>query len=289
MNLRPALAATCALAALAGAPVAAQEAGAPAPSFGDDVPSVTDGSLSTQSRRDQRLVFTVLLGAESRPAYFGSEENQVVPSFRPNVLALNFGQIQTGDGTLDDDPLERPLGFGFGPSFRVVTERSADDHDELSGLEDIDATFELGAQVGYVWPSVEAFGQLRYGFGGSEAWVGELGAYYVTRPADNFAFRIGPRLLFGSDEYADTYFGVTPAEAAASGGSFRSFDAEGGAMTAGVELGMTYEIDENWGLDGAVVYEQFVGSAADSPIVEQGSDEQVSIRLGVTRNISFGF
>ncbi|MEE4120786.1 MAG: MipA/OmpV family protein [Paracoccaceae bacterium] len=286
-RLCPALAGACVLAATVAlaAPGSAQQAEsstapATAPSFGAEVPSVADGTLSTQGR-DRRLVFTVLLGAQTRPVYFGANETEVAPLFRPNVLAFDFGRIDLGDGALADDPLERPLGFAFGPSFRYIGDRNADDHDELAGLEDIDATFELGAQVGYIWPSVEAFGQLRYGFGGSEAWVGELGAYYVTRPADNFALRIGPRLLFGTDDYSDTYFGVSADEAAASGLS--EFDPDGGLLRAGVEVIATYRLGEQWWLEGRARWDQFQDDAADSPIVRQGARDQGTVSIGVRR------
>ncbi len=281
---RPAFQATAALIALGAAlPAAAEAAGEQAviPSFGSDVPAVTDGTLSSQSARKRGLVFTVLLGAESRPAYFGSEDRAVVPQFRPNVAALSFGPIQTGDGDVGDDPLERPLGFAFGPSFRFIGERSGDDHDELDGLEDIDPTLEIGAQAGYIWPSFEAFGQLRYGFGGSEAWAGEVGAFYVSRPTDGFALRVGPRLLFGSDRYSETYFGVTSAESAASG--LDEYSPEGGLVTAGVEVIATYRLGEQWWLEGRARWDQFQDDAADSPIVEQGAREQGTVSIGVRR------
>jgi outer membrane scaffolding protein for murein synthesis (MipA/OmpV family) len=274
------LAAVAASAPAAGQQADGGDAGMTAPSFGAEVPSVADGTLSTQGR-ERRFVFTALVGAQSQPSYFGADENEVVPLFRPNVLAFDFGRLEGGDGDLSDDPLERPLGFAFGPSFRFVGERTADDHDELTGLDDIDATFELGAQVGYIWPSVEAFGQLRYGFGGSEAWVGEIGAYYVTRPADNFALRIGPRFLFGTDDYTETYFGVTADEAATSG--LAEYDPEGGLLRAGVEVIATYRLGEQWWLEGRARWDQFQDDAADSPIVQQGARDQGTVSIGVRR------
>jgi len=275
---------------LAG-PALAQEA----PSFGPEVPAApstvlpAEGTLSSQGMRDRRLVFTILLGAESRPEYFGSEDNRGVLRFSPNVLAVSFGDLRVGDeeDAFDEDPNDRPLGFFAGPSFRFVTDRSADDYGELEGLEDIDATLEVGAQVGYIWPNVEAFGQLRYGLGGSESWVGEIGAYYVARPGDRFAVRIGPRLLFGSDEYSDTYFGVSSDEAAASG--FEEYDPEGGLVSAGVEMIATYQLGETWWLEGRARWDQFQDDAADSPIVEQGATDQGTVSIGVRRAFVLNF
>lgn len=289
MTLRPllpaALAAAAALATLVPAH-AQQEAASPPLGF---AAAGTDTTLSSQAMRDRRLVFTALLGLESRPEFFGSEDNTLVPKFSPNLLALNFGALDVGpDRPLtDDDPLRRPLGFGVGGSFRYVSARSDDDFDELDGLDDVDGALELGATVGYVWPSLEAFGQLRYGVTGHESWVGEVGAYYVARPVDDFALRIGPRLLFGSDGYTDTYFGVDADEATAS--DFEEYDPEGGLVSAGVEVIATYRIGQRWWLEGRARWDQYQDDAADSPIVEQGTQDNGTVSIGVRRAFVLDF
>lgn len=215
-------------------------------------------------------------GIAAEPEYFGSDEYRFGPDIGFSNFRLRLGQPDQS-------------GFGIAGSFRYIPERSSDDYSELMGLEDVDASVELGFGLRYVAPSVEAFADLRYGVVGHESLVGEVGADAVFRPTDRFTLRLGPRVFLGSDDYAETYFGVSAAESLASGGDFASFEAEGGALSAGVELGMTYDINDNWGIDSAVTYNQFLGSAADSPIVQQGSEDSLSVRVGVTRNISFGF
>ena len=121
---------------------------------------------------------------------------------------------------------------------------------------------------------------MRRGFGGHEAWVGEAGLDLIARPTDRWKLTVGPRLFWGSDDYADTYFGVDTSEAAAGR---PAYEAEGGLLTSGVEVGARYQIDDDWGLEGAVTWEKYRNDAADSPIVENGSDDQWSVRLGVTR------
>ncbi len=291
-----------ALGLTAASPAVAQSAeDAPALTFGAIAPQapaldsgVAEGeapvpTLSSQSEKDRRLVFTALIGAESRPGYFGSEENIIVPRFSPNLLSLNFGQVDVGDQALTnaEDPNRRPLGFGVGGSFRFVTERSSSDFDELEGLDDIDLAVELGAQIGYVWPNVEAFAALRYGAIGHESWVGEVGAYYVARPTDGLSVRVGPRLLFGSDSYTDTYFGVSSDEA--SNSEFEAFDPDGGLVSAGIEVIATYKLGEQWWLEGRARWDQLQDDAADSPIVDQGSAELGSLTIGVRRSFVLDF
>ncbi|QQA44089.1 MipA/OmpV family protein [Pelagovum pacificum] len=232
-------------------------------------------------RAQDGLSFTLRGGAFMQPGYFGSDDLAYGPDFSISNLQLNYGGRELGGGPQD--------GLGLRGSFRYIGERTADDYSELAGLDDVDASLELGLGYGYVSRNFEAFADLRYGVIGHESLVASVGADAVFYPTGALTMRFGPRVLFGSEEYANTYFGVSAAESVASAGQFDAYEADGGPMTAGVELGMTYQINEDWGIDGAVAYEQFVGAAADSPIVEQGSEEQLSIRLGVTRNVSLGF
>ena len=271
------------IALCAALPATAQqdEAAPTAPRFGEDVPPAQAGTLATQGERRRVLVFSVLFGAQSRPAYVGAGENEAAPAIRPSGFALDLGRLRVGDPerVLADDPRRRSAGFGLSPSFRVVPERDGDDLPD--GLGEIDPTLEVGAQLGYTWPNAEAFGRLRYGIGGSEAWVGEVGADVVARPVDRLALRVGPRLLFGTDGYADTYFGVSAEEAAASGLS--EYDPDGGLVSAGVEVVGTWRLADRWWLEGRARWDRFEDDAADSPVVEDGAREQGTLSIGLRR------
>lgn len=271
-------------------PAFAQEA--PQLSFGDQIGDTADdaptGTLSTQGTA-RRVIFSVLLGAENRPAYFGSDETVVRPVLRPSLLSLNYGPLNLGDeaDAFDDDPNDRPLGFGVGGSLRYVDERTDEDYDELDGLDDVDGSLELGLIAGYVWPNAEVFGIARYGVTGHNGWVGELGANYVANPADGFVLRVGPRATFGSDNYNDTYFGITPSEAAAS--DFEAYDPDSGLVSSGLEVIASYQLGERWWLEGRARWEQYQDQAADSPIVEQGSEEATTVSIGVRRAFVLDF
>jgi len=228
------------------------------------------------------LVFKLRTGVSASPDYFGSRDTRFGPDFAVN---LEFARLPWGQsiGNLDGQPR-----FGFAPrgSLRVIRKRTAADNPELAGLNNVPLSVELGMGLGYTQRNFEAFADLRYGAIGHHAFVAELGADVVLHPSDRLTLRAGPRLLAGDSDYAQTYFGVTPAEASAALPAYR---AKGGALTAGVELGASYQINQNWGLDGAVRYDRYVGDAKSSPIVRQGSSDGVSVRLGVTRRVSLNF
>ncbi len=254
---------------------------------GDLDPLRTESTPMVQSSplASPNLIFTLRGGVASAPDYFGSGDYSLGPDFgfRLGYLSLPGGR---SFGNLDG---LSPDGFGLRGSFRYIDQRDDADNSELAGLDDIDSSVELGLGVGYTSRKFDAFADVRYGVIGHESFVGELGADLKAHPSDRLSLSLGPRLLVGSEDYASTYFGVTPAESVASGGSFAPYAAGGGAVSAGVELGMTYQISDNWGLEGAVAYDRFVGDAEDSPIVHQGERDQYGVRIGITRRIVLDF
>ena len=217
------------------------------------------------------------LGARSAPAYFGADDNEIGPTGR-----LTFGETAAGAIPLDASGL---YSLGFGGSLRFIGERKAADHAELTGLADIDATLELGGQVTFIAPQYDVFAAVRYGFGGHESFVAEVGGNLIYRPGGRWSVQAGPRVLWGSEDYAQTYFGVSAAEAGAS--AFDAYEADSGIVSAGVAAEVTYQVTPDWGVLGIVRYDQLQGDAADSPIVQK--DEQTSVSLMVTRRISFAF
>lgn len=225
------------------------------------------------------LRFTIGVGAEARPEYFGSSETVIAPSGQFSVQYLRLGDLTLGQ------PGDAPLGLGFGGSFRIVPERRADDHPELAGLADVDLALELGGSVSYLQSDYELFGRIRYGVVGHEAFVGELGADVMAHPTDALTLTAGPRAFWGSDRYSDTYFGVTPDAASVS--AFDAYDPGEGLVSIGVEVGATYQITEDWGVEGSVRWDRFVGDAADSPITED--NEAVSATIMATRSFAFEF
>ena len=229
-----------------------------------------------------KLVFTLRGGVGTEPEYFGAEDNEGVGDFgfRFNYLALRNGR-EFGN----PDPWAEKTGLNFGGSFRIVKDRDTDDFDELAGLDDIDTAVELGVSASYGTENFNTFAELRRGFGGHEGWVAEIGADAIFYPVDRLRLSLGPRVFFGDDEYSNTYFGITASEASAA---LPQYDLDGGLVSAGVEFGARYQINDLWGVEGAVTWEKFQGDAADSPIVEQGSDEQWGARIGITRVFSIG-
>ena len=239
--------------------------------------------LSPAPRPGAALSFTLRGGVQVRPQFPGSDEYETGPDIGFSFGSLEFGRFGIGD----PDPDLVPTGLGLRGSFRYVGERDSDDYEELRGLDDVDGALELGVGVSYRQEAYEVFGDLRYGVTGHDAIVGEVGADVFFSPSDRLTLSAGPRVFFAEEGYAQEYFGVSPSEAAASG--LDAFAADGGALSAGLEVGARYRLNEDWGIEGAVTYDRLVGDAEESPITEAGSADQYGVRVGVTRRITFGF
>jgi len=223
------------------------------------------------------IEFRLGVGPKIAPEYFGSDGDRTSVTGTFELERLQFGGYSIGGS--------KKNGLKFEGSFGYVRERDSSDYSELEGLDDIDASFELGGAVRYRQPAYDVFAKLRYGVTGHESLVGELGADVIYRPTDQITLRAGPRILWGSDDYADTFFGVSEEESAAS--AFDSFEASSGILRQGVRAEAAYQFNDDWGVVGSIQYDQLNDDAADSPITQ--TEDQVSGSLVVTRKVTFGF
>lgn len=213
------------------------------------------------------------------PEFLGSDDYRILPAPIFSVEYLNLpglGSFGGPDG----------LGFSIGPSFNIVGERSSDDHPDLTGLDDVDTTYEAGIKIGYEWQHAEIYGAARYAFGGAEGFVGEAGASLISRPTETVTLKLGPTVSFASKDYMEDYFSVSPGEAAASGARFAAYDAGGGFKTVGVAASARYEFTPDWFLNADASWDHLVGDAGDSPIVDAGDENQYSFTLGVSKRFS---
>jgi MipA family protein len=272
-------AATCAAACVVGAGLAAaQTATSPEP------PRLSTATGGIFDATDPDIVATVRGGVEVSPAYLGSDEYELGPDVAARLDYIRFPNgFEFGSG--------RAVGFrtgwGLRGTVRYIGERDSSDHEEIEGLDDVDWSFEAGLGLGYEQRNYRVFTDVRYGFIGHNAWTGDVGADGIAYPMDGLTLTLGPRLGFGTDRFAETYFGISEAESEASG--LEPFDAHGGLLSAGVELGARYLLNDRWGVEGNASWGRLLNDAADSPITEEGSADQYKVRLGITRSISLDF
>lgn len=217
------------------------------------------------------VAFTLGLGASWTPNYFGSETSSLGPTGNFEPGSLQLGPLSYGGSGGDVG------GFGVKGSFRYIGARTVADNPELAGEADLDAAFEIGGGLNYATDNAEIYAIGRYGVIGHEAFVGEIGGDWIMQPSSQTEVRVGPRLFFGDDTYANTYFGSAVSSTSASGG----------LLSRGIEASIAYDVTENWGVVGTINYDELLNDAAKSPIVQ--TTDQLGVSLVVTRKVSWSF
>lgn len=238
------------------------------------------GALALPAQaQNNALSFSLTGGAGVAPKYFGSDDYRVGPTGSFGFNGLSFGSVQTGAA---DGPVHYAPGFAVGGAFRFIPKREG--KDELTGMEDVKASLELGLRAHYTEEFWHVFATVRYGVIGHKAIAGEVGADVIWRDPSGLVLNAGPRAEFGNGRFNRTYFGVTPGEA---NQNRAPYTLSGGFHSVGLEVGAYQPLSADWGLTGAVRYDRLRGDAGRSPIVQNRN--QFSAQIGLTRHFNLRF
>lgn len=221
------------------------------------------------------------LGPQLVPSYPGSDRVSVRPMF-------DFSRARGDDVFAFEAPDEsagfalwqQKNGLSLGPAVGFEGSRTA--RDVGAPLRKVGFTVEVGGFVQYqLSPSFRVRGELRQGIGGHKGLIGVVGADYVTRDADRWLFSIGPRLTLANGRYHRAYFGVSPADASATG--LPVFAADGGLQAIGATAGLVHQFTPRWGVMGYAKYDRLVADPARSPVVRRfGSRDQLAGGIALT-------
>jgi outer membrane protein len=222
----------------------------------------------------------------------------VYPSF-PGSDGFDIGPMFDLDRARGDEPfrfegaddsfgfaLVRAGGVRLGPVLNF--EGSRDAGDVGANLPKIKFSLEPGGFVSFdLADSFRLRAEVRKGVSGHKGWVGLAGADYIARDGDDWLFSIGPRVTWSDDRYQDAWFGVTPADAIASG--LPAYDPGGGIHAVGATASFETQLGPRWGIQTYAKYDRLVGDAADSPVVTiLGSRDQFSGGLALTYTFGEG-
>ena len=157
--------------------------------------------------------------------------------------------------------------------------READDNPILRNLGDIDEGALAGLFVNYELGPVDLeLEVVQDATSRHEGLLAQVKAGYGFMLARSLRAQLEVSTTWSNDDYTQAYFGITPAQARASG--LREFAAESGMKDAGASLSLHYMLTEHWRVTGRLAYKRLLGDAADSPLVEdEGSQNQGSAAL----------
>ena len=230
------------------------------------------------------------IGAGLVPSYGGSDDYIVFP------LPLIVGRVG-GVGISPNGPgfaldlfspgpalgASKPRFFG-GPAFRIRNDRANQIEDEVVELaEDLDWAVEVGAQAGVSFPGVfnpldtlTLTTQVRWDVAGAhDGMMIEPSVGYARPFGPGVRFQANVGAQFVDDSFADYYYTVTPAQAAATG--LPLFTADGGLNNLSTTAIVNFDLDGNllnggWSLYTVLGYTRFVGDAEDTPFTSIRGD-----------------
>lgn len=242
-------------------------------------------AASPAAAHAEEWVTTVGLRLRVKPPYEGADKYRLGPhptfTIRRAAHAYRFVPPDGGStiALIDTDHVVA------GPMLRVRYKRS--DINEFTGLDPIKLAAEPGVFVD-LWPKpwLRTRLELRHGVGGHQGFVGDAGLDFIYHHG-RWVASIGPRIGYGDANYMQTYFGVTPLEAARSPLIDRSYHPGGGVRYTGATAAASYRLGKRWRSTIDVSYNRLAGKALDSPVVQTvGAGHQVLVGLGLS--YSFG-
>jgi MipA family protein len=220
------------------------------------------------------------LGLGAYPDYFGSSDYDlgVAPFARLSLGGSRFVRLMVNEIRLN---LLDNRDWQLGPVGLWRFGRDDVDNPVVERIHSIDDSFSLGLFGARVWrdpqetrriAGVGAWG-LADVSGVYDGWTAGLNAYAMQPVAKMVTLAGGAAFTYGSGNYMDEYFGVTPADSLASGLPIY-MPGSGVRDVRGWAVAMLH-LSKHWHLGAGLLYSRLVGDAAESPIVsEEGSKNQ---------------
>ena len=222
-------------------------------------------------------------GIGIKPDYEGSSDYE---------LAL----VPTGSAKFDNGMYLKLLGLNLranlipsnfwrlGPVYNYREERDNVENNRVDRMRDISDANELGIFGGMEWEGWYVFLEYLADMGDAhDGSYGTLKGGYNWMVSNEWLLTFGAFGTYASDDYMQTYFGVSSGDAARSG--LDRYNADGGMKDIGLDFGANWRFAQNWDLRGLLQVKQLVGDADDgSPVVDEGSETQLFTAVLVVFN-----
>jgi len=232
------------------------------------------------------------LGATYRPDYEGSDnyEAKIAAYGRYNMESGRYISLGGTSGSeraarLKMNILTRETPWEVGPVVQYRFKRGGDvENNKVSHMQTVPNEQEAGGFVGYHVGDLFLSTTGVYDISGeSDGYLFYFNGLYRMPVNDRFEMAVGAHTTWASENWMDTYFGVSRSNATNSG--LPVYSADSGFKDAGVGLTGHYKFTKTWGMIGNVSYSRMLNDAADSPIVKDAGDEnQYTAVIGVTYN-----
>lgn len=232
----------------------------------------------------KKVNYSVGLGFGVIPQYEGSSDYQVLPfpMFAANWTTGQYIRL-TGLDIETNISKNRKWEYGLKMSLRPGRTEDIDDR-QVSEMENIDFSTLGGAFVQYRFAKkFDIKAEYRHDITGvSDGGLGRLEIGYSIRKKKLMS-RISVNTNLGTTNYMNTYFGVNSDNIGKSTLSYYAVD--GGIKDIGFTLNSIYFINRKWIVSGQFGMNTLIGDIVDSPILNEGSKNQVSGGFAIIRNL----
>ncbi|MEZ5849462.1 MAG: MipA/OmpV family protein [Hyphomicrobiaceae bacterium] len=219
------------------------------------------------------------------PTYEGSNRYEAV-----GVPLIDLDPDSKAAGLIDVEGVDdirlrlfRAGGFEAGPLFGYRFGREESDGPRLLGMGEIDGGVVVGGYAGYRFGSLFPFVSYHHQVSGDDTGgVARFGLELKHNLSSRIALTTVAGASWANDDYMQSYFGVSAAQAITS--AHAQFQADAGLKDA--FLGMTADVrlTDLWSLKLTGRYAHLLGDAADSPIT--ASEHQLFGGVGLTYKFS---
>ena len=178
--------------------------------------------------------------------------------------------------------------WDIGPVVNYRGKRDDDVSGPVKRLAEIDGAVEGGGFVAYTFGgdrsgqgAITLEGTFLHDVSGEhDGFTASGGVSYAALRWGRLYADVDAQATYASKDFYRTYFGVTPAGSVASG--LKAYRPGAGIKDVSAGLTAGYQLTERWGVIARAEVTRYVGEAADSPIVKDGSKTSALLGLGVS-------
>ena len=239
--------------------------------------------IATQTSMAQQPRGFVGAGAAILPEYEGANKYEFGPGF--------FGRYNFDNGMYIGTEPNLSAGRAFklyaqlipnsmnevlelGPVLQIRPKRDDVDTNSVDDMKQVDTAVELGGGIGLDFGNLDFFltGVADVADAHNGALI-NLSSQYRWPFRDDLSFTFSIAGTWASEDYMDTYFGVSGSDSRRSG--LKRFDADSGFKDVdfGVNVNYITPWSKHWGILGSVRYSRLLSDAEDSPLVDDVGDE----------------
>nr|WP_318379046.1 MipA/OmpV family protein [uncultured Enterobacter sp.] len=232
-----------------------------------------------------RTSLTVGGGVDVAPRYSGSDENRVSTALVLDYWMRNGFFVSSTRGlgygnNLGNVDYSAALSYRTGrKDHNVDSDDMNDGSDYLRGMGNIKGSALGVVGLGYnftPWLSAQLQAEVPFSQrdNGAALHVGIVSPLYHS-PKNSVTMALTSS--WGTNDYMQTYYGVSASQSAASG--FTQYDAGSGIYAWSLNLDWTHNFTERWSVVADAGYTQLAGDARNSPIVQRKSSPTGSLKV----------